>query len=121
MEIETVVTPNWIYSFSDYQQMYELTESDLKKKMLDFSAGISSFNAEAHAKHYSIISLDAAYQFSEAQMKTHAQQVLHQVVSQLKENPARLQTPSSISLQHVLSQWEKTQKVFLQDYASGKA
>ena len=120
MEIETVIAPNWIYAFSDYQQMYELTETDLKKKILDFSAGIASFNAEAHAQHHTVISLDAAYQFSEAQMKAHAQQLLHMVIAQLKENPARLQNPSSTQLQQVLSRFEKTQHLFLRDYASGK-
>lgn len=120
MEIETIIGPNWIYDFSDYNQMYDLTAVDFKKKILDFSAGISSFNAQAHAQHYSVISLDAAYHFSAAQMKAHAQQLLQTVIAQLKEEPLRLQNASSAQLQQVMARWEKTQNVFLKDYETGR-
>ncbi len=121
MEIETVAAPNWIYDFSDYQQMYDLTQSDFSKTILDFSAGISSFNAEASARGMKVISVDPAYQLSEAAMDSHARTVLHHTISQLEADPTRLQNHSADSRQKIESLWEKTEKLFLQDYATGKS
>lgn len=121
MEIETVSAPNWIYDFSDYQQMYDLTQSDFGKKILDFSAGISSFNAQATARGMQVISVDPAYHLSETDMHAHARTVLHQTISQLEMDPARLQNQSSSLCQKIESLWEKTEKSFLQDYALGKS
>lgn len=121
MEIASGVTASWVYDFSDYQQMYDLNELDLKKSMLDFSAGIASFNAEATKRGMHVISCDASYALSEDKMQLHAQQFLKDTVSHLKKNPNRLKDPSGAMLHRVIDLWEKTEKVFLQDYASGKA
>src|SRR3990167_5695332 len=121
MEIETISTPNWIYDFSDYQQMYDLTQIDFSKTILDFSAGISSFNAQASVRGMKVISADPAYHLSEKEMHTHARTLLHQTISQLEADPARLQNQSASLCQKIESLWEKTEKSFLQDYATGKS
>ncbi len=121
MEIETVSTPNWIYDFSDYQQMYDLTQADFAKAILDFSAGISSFNSAATARGMNVVSVDPAYHLSGADMHSHAVALLHRTISQLEANPTRLQNQSVSMCQKIESLWEKTEKVFLQDYAAGKS
>lgn len=120
MEIETVSAPNWIYDFSDYQQMYDLTQADFEKVILDFSAGISSFNAQACARGMQVISADPAYHLSETDMHSHARSVLHHTISQLEADPTRLQNHSVSMRQKIESLWEKTEATFLQDYAAGK-
>ncbi|OGT43691.1 MAG: hypothetical protein A3F13_07015 [Gammaproteobacteria bacterium RIFCSPHIGHO2_12_FULL_40_19] len=121
MEIASSVTASWVYDFSDYQQMYDLDERDLKKSIFDFSAGIASFNAEATKRGMRVISADAAYALSEAKMRLHAEQFLQETVSLLKANPNRLKDSSDAMLHHVIDLWQKTEKIFLQDYATGKA
>lgn len=121
MEIETVSAPNWIYDFSDYQQMYDLTQTDFSKTILDFFPGISSFNAEASARGLKVISVDPVYYLSEAAMASHARTVLHHTVSQLEADPTRLQNHSADVRQKIESLWEKTENTFLKDYAAGKS
>lgn len=121
MEIANGVTASWVYDFSDYQQMYDLDEQDLKKSILDFSAGISSFNAEATKCGAQVISCDTTYALSEPKMRLYAEQFLRDTALHLKENPHRLKDASDAMLQRVIDLWGKTEKIFLQDYAAGKA
>lgn len=121
MEITNSVTANWVYDFSDYQQMYDLSEGDLKKSIFDFSSGIASFNAEATKRGMHVISCDASYVLSEEKMASYAAQFLQETMSYLKNNPDRLKDSSEVMMRRVIGLWEKTEKMFLQDYASGKA
>lgn len=120
MEIEMITAPNWIYDFSDYQQMYDLSNTDFLKKILDFSAGISSFNAEAHARGMEVVSMDTAFNLSASEMKQHAIQLSQHVAAQLRADPVRLKNSSSDNVRRVVSTWEKTEKLFLKDYETGK-
>lgn len=121
MEIATVSAASWIYDFSDYQQMYDLTKGDLTKSIFDFSAGIASFNAEATQRGMSVISMDLMYAASEKEMHEQAKAFLQQVISQLKETPERLNKPSETAVNEVIHLWEKTEKLFLADYALGRS
>lgn len=121
MEIASSVRASWVYDFSDYQQMYDLSERDLTQSILDFSAGIASFNAEATKRGIRVISCDATYALSEDKMHPSAQHFLQETVSYLKANPNRLKESSTTTVNRVIDLWEKTEKTFLQDYALGKA
>lgn len=121
MEIATVSAASWIYDFSDYQQMYDLTQKDFSKSIFDFSAGIASFNAEATRRGMSVISMDAMYALSENEMRAQAQGFLQQTISQLKEAPERLKKPSETAVNEVIHLWEKTEKLFLDDYPMGRS
>lgn len=117
MEVVRQIAPSWIYDFSDYQQMYDLSESDLSKSLLDFSAGIASFNAEATQRGCSVISVDPNYGLPEEKMRLFAEAFLGDTASYLKDEPARLQDASSHNIQHVIERWRETEKKFIQDYA----
>jgi Methyltransferase domain len=119
MEIANSIKASWIYDFSDYQQMYDLTESDLSKAIFDFSAGIASFNAEATRRGMQVISADSSYDLSPEKMKIYAQHFLQDMVSQLKEYPNRLRDKSDMT--RVIDLWKKTEETFLQDYAVNQA
>lgn len=58
------------YDFSDYQKMYDLSAADLTKSIFDFSAGISSFQAEATKRGVQVVSADAS-QLPRFPYKTH--------------------------------------------------
>lgn len=120
MEIAQGVVASWIYDFSDYEQMYDLTDRDLQARILDFSAGIASFNAEAKKRGLHVISCDTSYQLSVEKMQLHAKQLLQEIVLNLKNNPARLRVSSAENVQNVTNLWTKTETLFLADYEEGK-
>ena len=62
MRLEQVVP--WGRSFSEYCQMFDLTDADLQSKILDCGSGPASFNAEMIQQGNSVISCDPLYQFS---------------------------------------------------------
>lgn len=82
-----------IYNLANYRQIFDLQDKDLHKSILDCSADISSFNAEMHALHYSVISINSLYTLSSAEM----QQKIAPIDAELN-----------------------SQQLFMQDYAVGK-
>mgnify|MGYP002777052720 CR=1 FL=1 len=62
LRLEEVVP--WGRSMSEYIRMFDLSEADLHRKILDCAAGPASFNAEMTRAGYSVISCDPIYQFS---------------------------------------------------------
>lgn len=120
MEIAALSVVNWIYDFSDYQQMYDLTERDFTKSIFDFSAGIASFNAEATKRGMSVVSMDALYSLSDDIMRARAGKFLQDTVVQLQATPDCLKNPSLETVRSIIQLWEKTEKLFLEDYATGK-
>lgn len=120
MEIAQGVTASWIYDFSDYEQMYDLTERDFQLRILDFSAGIASFNAEAKKRGLHVVSCDTSYALSAEKMQLHAKQFLQDVVAHLKNHPSRLRASSADNVRHVADIWTKTETLFLADYEQGK-
>jgi hypothetical protein len=120
MEIETLLMPNWIDDFDDYRQMYDLTTVELSKKILDFSAGTSSFNCEAHRQGMSVVSVDASYQLGLDEMRLQADHCFFHAVEQLRTNSKRLKASSEQAVLKVIAQWQKNLALFLADYATGK-
>lgn len=121
MEIATLSAVNWIYDFSDYQQMYDLTERDCTKSIFDFSSGLASFNAEATQRGMSVVSMDALYALSDDAIRTRAQQFLQEMVVQLQVMPDYLQNSSREAIDRVIQLWQKTEELFLADYVIGKS
>jgi hypothetical protein len=112
----------WIYSFADYRQMFDLQDSDLTKRILDYPGGISSFNADLYAKGQQshVISADVLYHLSPEEIRRKADDIFHQTKLYLQSHPDRLRTSDEQSLANLLKVWEKNKDSFLNDYAEGK-
>ncbi|HEY9625898.1 MAG TPA: SAM-dependent methyltransferase [Coleofasciculaceae cyanobacterium] len=119
MQLNEVVP--WGRTFAEYKLMFDLSEIDLKARILGCGDGPASFNAEMTELGHSVISVDPLYQFSAAQIKQQVQATYGLVISQIKQNADRYvwQTfPDADALgQARLSTMER----FLQDYEAGRA
>lgn len=58
MEIATHSVASGMLDFSDYQKMYDLTDADLKKSLLDFASGISRFATDIKTHRLHVTHLD---------------------------------------------------------------
>ncbi len=82
MKLENVVP--WGRSFTEYQSMFVLTESDLKKNILGCSDGPASFNAELTRQGGKVISVDPIYEFSTSEIEDRIDTVYTDIMQQLE-------------------------------------
>lgn len=119
--IDQVVDLAWIYDMKDYIQMFDLASADLEKKIFDFPAGISSFNAEMNARHKEVVSVDRSYDMSLNDMQHYANAVLEKNIKMLTMQSDRLNTDSNESLEDIFNLWAQRKNNFINDYSQGVA
>ena len=59
----------WDRSFDEYLDMFNLSEDDLVRDIVDVGGGTASFNARMHQRGMPIISVDPIYRYSEAELR----------------------------------------------------
>jgi len=84
MKLNEVVP--WGRTLQEYKLMFNLSETDLNKKILGCGDGPASFNAEMTELGYSVVSIDPIYEFSENQIRQRVQETYEPIISQVKQN-----------------------------------
>lgn len=115
-----LLIPGWVYDMADYRQMFDLSEADLSRKILDFPGGISSFNAEMYDHGYEIVSGDPSYASLPEQMTEIADEILGKNKQFLHKNIHRLKDQSDKAVIQLEELWLKNKARFIADYARGK-
>jgi SAM-dependent methyltransferase len=75
-------------SFDEYGQMFALSSADLSGSVLGVGDGPASFNAEATAKGYQVISVDPVYQFTGLEIRLRFDAVVDNIIGQIEATPA---------------------------------
>lgn len=109
----------WVYNLEEYQQIFNLTENDLSSSILEFPAGMGSFNAQMHALGKRVISGDVFYEDDSASVERHTAKAFARYAQFLKDNPDRLTENSSAAVDAVIAGWQVTYQQFLEDYEQG--
>ena len=120
MNTQNNLLPGWVYCLHDYRQMFDLSDADLERSILDFPGGVASFNAEMHKAGRKVISGDSAYALSPMEMQAHAEEVYSEDKAHLLAHLNGLRDESESSVQTILTSWEQSEKEFLADYSIGK-
>jgi hypothetical protein len=84
MKLNEVVP--WGRTLQEYKLMFNLSETDLNKKILGCGDGPASFNAEMTELGYSVVSIDPIYEFSGNQIRQRVQETYEPIISQVKQN-----------------------------------
>ncbi|MEA5554133.1 SAM-dependent methyltransferase [Anabaena cylindrica UHCC 0172] len=84
MKLNEVVP--WGRTLQEYKLMFNLSETDLNKKILGCGDGPASFNAEMTELGYSVVSIDPIYEFSREQIRQRVQETYEPIISQVKQN-----------------------------------
>ncbi|WP_315788095.1 SAM-dependent methyltransferase [Fischerella sp. JS2] len=85
MKLEKVVP--FGRSLDEYVQMFNLTKSDLHKRILGVGDGPASFNAEATKMGVQVTSIDPIYQFSGDEILKRFHEVVDNIIDQVKASP----------------------------------
>ena len=121
MDIVEKVAPGWVYNFADYCQMFDLSEADRKKAILDFPGGVSSFNAEMHELGHSVLSADVAYVLSPDEIQQHAQKVYEKNEDFLTANMQTLRSHVADEVDKIFAQWQDNMRMFIDHYAQSSS
>jgi hypothetical protein len=74
----------WGRSFDEYVGMFALTEADLCGRILGCADGPASFNAEATAKGYQVVSVDPIYALTAAQIEQRVNETWQAILEQMR-------------------------------------
>lgn len=106
----------WGRSFAEYEQMFRLTPSDTRKKILGCADGPASFNAGMRKRGQRIVSCDPLYTFTPDQIRSRIAGAFVDVMAQTRKN-AHLFVWSAIrSSGHLAQVRMEAMTDFLADY-----
>lgn len=118
MKLEKVVP--FGRSFDEYQKMFSLSASDLSKRILCVADGPASFNAEATRLGYQVTSIDPVYQFSGEEIWQRFQEVVDDIIEQIKATPQDWNWSYHRSPEGLRNNRVKAIQLFVDDYEKGK-
>lgn len=107
-------------SLDEYIKMFNLSDSDLNKRILGVADGPASFNAEATKKGLSVTSIDPIYQFSGDEIKQRFDAVVDNIIEQIKATPDDWVWSYHCSPENLRKNRIQTLTQFLEDYDRGK-
>ncbi|MBK1987888.1 SAM-dependent methyltransferase [Sphaerospermopsis aphanizomenoides BCCUSP55] len=118
MKLNEVVP--WGRTLQEYKLMFNLSETDLNKKILGCGDGPASFNAEMTELGYSVISIDPIYDFSEDQIRQRVQETYEPIISQVRQNADRYVWNNFHDAQQLGDARLAAMEKFLLDYETGR-
>jgi hypothetical protein len=118
MELAEVVP--WGRSFSEYREMFSLSELDLKQKILGCGDGPAGFNAELSKKGGNVVSVDPLYQFSVDEIRSRVDEVYPQIIAQVSKNKADFIWKNINNVDHLGQVRMDAMMAFFDDYEEGK-
>ncbi len=118
VNLENVVP--WGRSFSEYSEMFALTQKDFEGRILGCGDGPSSFNAEATHSGYRVVSIDPIYRFDAGEIARRIDETADKVLCEVKKH-CDLFVWKSISSPEMLREVrQQAMERFLEDYEAGK-
>ena len=110
----------WGRSFDEYRRMFALDDGDLAGRILGCGDGPASFNAEATAAGYAVVSCDPIYAFTAEDIRRRVEETYDAVISQVRLHPERFvwdafRDPDDLGRQRLAAMGR-----FLVDFERGK-
>ncbi len=120
MAFELKNTVPWGRNLNEYKNMFNLSDSDLNKRIISFGDGPSSFNTEMTSQGKSVISIDPVYRFTADELKQRINETKDVVVEQMKNNLDKFVWTSIKNVQELKQIRLSAMNNFLQDFENGK-
>lgn len=107
-------------SLAEYRLMFNLTETDLQRRILSIADGPASFNAEATALGACVRSIDPIYQFSGPAIRQRFEAVVDDIIAQVSATPDDWSWKVHDSPAALRASRVRTLELFLADYDRGR-
>src|SRR5258708_1652492 len=105
----------------EYERMFDLTETDLRRRILGCGDGWASFNAEMTRRGFSVISCDPVYAHGAAEIERQFERGLEPLLSQVRANPRNYVWSFHRDLDALRQCREAVMRTFVSDYPAGLA
>ncbi len=110
----------WGHRLKDYQDMFDLTESSLHdKRIIEYGAGVTSFNAEMHQKGCKVISVDPMYGLPLQEIQQQVESVFDTTVAKIKANKDKYNWKNYGDMTGLLEERREGIEQFYQDFPEG--
>ncbi|GAB3707270.1 SAM-dependent methyltransferase [Spirosoma flavus] len=109
----------WGRTLSEYQRMFDLTSTDLTKRMLGVGDGPASVNAEMTGAGYNIVSVDPIYVFSTTDLKQRIDATYKTITEQLATHSEQYNWTIFRDIESVARERMNAMALFLSDYEQG--
>lgn len=111
----------WGRNMEEYRLMFQLSGSDLSKKIAGFGDGPACFNYEMTETNGNVVSFDLIYQFSKEEIEKRIEEVRITVMRQMRENMQNYVWKNIRSPEELENIRMSAMRKFLSDYEKGKA
>lgn len=109
----------WGRTLAEYQRMFNLTDSDLGKRILGVGDGPASFNTEMTTDNHSVTSIDPIYAFSAAALQKRISDTYQTVIEQVRKNADQYNWTTFRDADELGQERMKAMEQFLNDYETG--
>ena len=110
----------WGRSFDEYVDMFNLSEDDLTRDIVDVGGGPAAFNSGMHQRGTPIISVDPIYRFSEAELRQRIQETCKDIITQAFQNRDKFVWTQFSSVDALAEIRMQAMDEFCRDFESGK-
>ena len=110
----------WGRRLDEYRAMFDLSECDLKRRILGCGDGPASFNAELSAQGGSVVSVDPLYRFSSAAIEQRVRETFPVVMAQTRANRDDFVWTRAPSLEDLGRRRMGALRRFLADFDAGR-
>jgi hypothetical protein len=110
----------WGRSFEEYCRMFALTSVDLRSRVLGCADGPASFNAEATAAGFSVVSCDPLYRFTATEIRDRIAGTTEVILDQTLRNQHEFVWTSIRSIEELRELRVSSMERFLEDFEDGK-
>jgi hypothetical protein len=110
----------WGRTLLEYREMFNLTENDLKSKIVGCGDGPASFNAELTSCGGSVISVDPTYRLTKEQFARRIDEVAEVVMARVRQHVDAFVWKNIANPDALYDMRMSAMKQFLEDYDRGK-
>jgi SAM-dependent methyltransferase len=107
-------------TLAEYKLMFNLTNLDCRKQILDIGAGPASFAAEMYKLGYDVTAIDPVYHFSGAEIKQRFDDCVDNIIQQVEDSRTDWVWKYHKSPADLRRSRELALELFLADYDVGK-
>jgi len=110
----------WGRSYDEYVSMFDLTEADLKLRILGCGDGPAAFNSVLSQRGGNIVSIDPVYAFNAEQISSRISETYQTVMTQMRNNQSDYVWGAISSVEQLGSIRMAAMETFLADFKAGK-
>ena len=110
----------WGRSFEEYVRMFNLSDADLRSRILGCADGPASFNAKMAERGHRVISCDPLYQFTGEQIRTRIDETYDNIIAQTHHNIEHFVWTTITSVDDLGRVRRAAMNNFLEDYEQGR-